>query len=438
MNKSLLLAASILVNIGLATAYYVALPPAPKPDVAEKSGAPKPVATEAAAQPTGAPASASTAPLSAEERKTIRELWARLQSGDPKTYAENLRAAGFPPKMVRSLVLTALNERFVERFKALMADGPEADQPFWKNTPYKQNTERSEKLRALSKEQADLAKQALGPDALAGLEGSNAYTRRAFGNLPQEKIDAIRRVQTDYNEMTSKIHGEAGGAMLPEDFKKLDLLAKEQKADIAALLSPDEYADYELRNSNAASKIKGQFGSIISSEQEFRQLYQIQKAFEDQYPASQGPMAYDQETAKTRVEAQKALEAQYKAVLGDQRYEEYQRSKDYNYSIASRLVERLQLPKENATAVYDLRASSQTQYRQIMNNDAVSMQDRIQAVTNLAADVDAKLNTLLTPAGAATLKQQTGRWISVPRNAPRTTPANGAITTPALRFTPTP
>ena len=60
---------------------------------------------------------------------------------------------------------------------------------------------------------------------------------------------------------------------------KLRLLRAER--DIAALLSPSELADYELRTSPSAATVRHRYGGALQTEDDFRKVYARPKAYDE-------------------------------------------------------------------------------------------------------------------------------------------------------------
>src|SRR5258707_692709 len=93
-------------------------------------------------------------------------------------------------------------------------------------------------------------------DPFFATDDVSATQRRQFGNLSRQKVDSVQRIEDDYSEMTSAIRAAMAGITLPEDRDKLALLAREKHADLAAVLTPGELADYELRSSPITSLLR--------------------------------------------------------------------------------------------------------------------------------------------------------------------------------------
>ena len=84
------------------------------------------------------------------------------------------------------------------------------------------------------------------------------------------------------------------------------------------------------------------------TEQEFREMFKVQKQFEDAYGALGRESSGQSLQYNT---AQKEKEARFKRILGDVRYAEYQRATDQAYMEMIRVAERSGLAKDAAIKV---------------------------------------------------------------------------------------
>jgi crotonobetainyl-CoA:carnitine CoA-transferase CaiB-like acyl-CoA transferase len=412
----------------LVLAAGLALSPRARQSVQTALGSPT-----SAAAPTVAGRSASTAGGEgalepAEKTVTLREVASRLLTGDLKELVANLRAAGFPPKVVRAIVEATLDEQFAARRRKIMGDQLEV--PYWKpgSTAALFSSPQMSALRQLAREEQDTLKQLLGPDS-ATAEVNRFYQQRMYGDLPSEKLDAIQRIQQDYNELRGQIYGEAGNGstMLPWDREKLALLEKEQHDDITGELTAEELRQYDLRSSSTAQRLRNQLTYFSPTEKEFLAVYDLQSQFDQTHnPMTMGFQTPDE--MRQRQADQQQLQAQIKAVLGDPRYQDYQQSIDNGFMAASRIASTLQLPAQNAAAVWTLQQSIQQQATSLRTDRSQPPEQRMQALQTLTAQADQQLTTLLTQAGADAYKQTPGgMWLRSMESALRR-PSSGTGT----------
>lgn len=359
------------------------------------------------------------------------EAWETLQSGDLKTLVANLRAAGFPPQIVRAIVGAMLHEQYAERRRKIMGEQP--DVPYWKPATMATlfSSPQMSALRQLAREEQDTLKQLLGPDS-AMAELSRFYQQRTFGDLPSDKIDAVQRIQQDYSELRAQIFGDAGNgsSMLPWDREKLTLLDKEQRDDIAAALTPEELRQYDLHNSSTAQRLRSQLTYFNPTEPEFLAIYDLQSQFDQSHNqwlmgGMPGP-----EQMRQRQADQQQLQAQIKSVLGDQRYTDYQQSTDNGFMAANRIVSTLQLPQQNAAATWNLQQTTQQQVNAIRSDRGMTGDQRAQSLQTLVSQTEQQMTTLLTQTGLDAYKQTPGgMWLRSLEMSSRRPPAPTAVGT---------
>ncbi len=366
-----------------------------------------------------APSTASpSAPAKIAARAPVADAaainWASLDLTDTAGLVARLRAAGFPPSLVRTIVSGVVNEQFAAREVDLMRARMPAD--YWKNArpDAARDLQINAAMRDLNREKQKLLRDALGADFFA--ESDNPWLalnrERQFGSLPQAKIDQLHKIENDYNELTQKVHEDSMGFMLPEDRAKLALLEKEKKADIERLFTPDELTEYELRNSRAANLVRGRAGRFDLTEQEFRAVYAVAKEYSDAHPPLDRPQPG---VAENR---QQNLDAAFRNVLGEDRYAEMKRVNDAaanegNQEMLLRLATRLNLPASTPADVIAVQKDIEQRATSVRSNTTLTLGERSEQLASLANEATAKLVPVLGPRGLDAYKQSGGGlWIN--------------------------
>lgn len=380
--------------------------PSPKSAVSNKNGG--------GSSAVGAPQSETAA---VDDAARIARVWTDLQKTDPKTWAERLRAAGFPASIIRELIAAQLRQQFSARRKALLAQ--QEEKPFWKGSGfYFMDPKITAGLRDLGREQSALLKQLLGPDADPGNEEMQAYQHRQFGDLPRGKVEQLQSITADYNDLRNQVYATANGVMLPEDREKLVILEKEQRADLAALLTPEELENYELRSSSTANSLRSQLTLFNPSEDEFRAIFKLQKAFDDKYGSANTITSGEQ--YQQRQAHQQELTDQINAVLTPDRLDLYKQAVDPAYQMVNRLVARLELPPSAATEVVAVQKDVTARANAIRSDRSLAPELKSLQLTSLSQEAGTKLTTVLGNRGLEAYKQYGGQWIQnlVPRPPP--------------------
>ena len=169
--SSLLLTVSLVANVTLVAA-LILVPPDTAP-----STTPSARSFLATGSPSPATATLNTADAG--------QPWARLGTENISSLIARLRAAGFPPGVLRANV----NQRFELRREELTLDG--LDHPYWKSdSAFPADPKLAPKLAELERERTATLKQLFGADALVGDDSDKAriMRSRAYGNLSDEKV----------------------------------------------------------------------------------------------------------------------------------------------------------------------------------------------------------------------------------------------------------
>jgi hypothetical protein len=328
------------------------------------------------------------------------DLWTSLHSADLASLVQCLRAAGFPAVMVRAIVDAEVERQFTPRIKELMRSVTET--PYWKQEAgyYMGNSKLFESINQIYRERARVLRDLLGSDAYA-FSGADptAVQRRQFGDLPQSKIDLVQRITDDYAEMTAQIRAAMQGVTLPEDREKIALLEREKRADLAAILTPEQLADYEMRTSPITMRLRTAFTIMDASEAEFRAIYNAFEPFKDVlYPTSSGGMIFiSSDVTEKRREAAQQINAQLKTALGEARFVQYQRSTDSDFQQLYRLGQRDNVPYETLVRVYDARTPVAEASMKIVDDRSLSADAKQAALKELAQSARTTLLSTLGP-----------------------------------------
>ncbi|MEO5959504.1 MAG: hypothetical protein ABIZ49_02450 [Opitutaceae bacterium] len=400
--STLLIAVSLAANAALAAVFVLkpALAPPALRDFFARGSAP---ATSPTSSTLPSPASRPS-PVSAD-------VWASLQTDDPKTLIARLRAAGFSPAIIRAILEAQIEKNFAARMKALV--GSPEDTPFWKPDPTSgiNNMKFYDEYSRIYRERSQLLRQLLGDDFLAGTGvDPTAAQRRQYGDLPKTKIDLIERVVADYADMTAQVRSAMQGVTLPEDREKMALLEREKRADLAAILSPQELEDYEMRSSTTSMRLRQAMTFMDASEDEFRSIYRIQQQFADQINPVGGLITADMMQQRTAATL-KAAE-QIKAALGDQRFAEYTRASNNEFQQLTRLAQRENIPSDVALRTFNLRDTVAQESNRIAADTSLDPAQKRAALQSLVQTTKAQIIGSLGQTAGNGYIQTANYWLS--------------------------
>ncbi|MSU49998.1 MAG: hypothetical protein EXS37_13085 [Opitutus sp.] len=338
-------------------------------------------------------------------------LWSALDSENLIELVARLRAAGFPPNMVRAIVDAQIERRFSGRIRDLTRSFDQT--PYWKPEAsfFYGSSKVFEELNQIYRERSRALRELLGKDALAyGGTDPSSVQRRQYGNLTQAKIDLVQRVTDDYAEMTGQISTATQGIMLPEDREKLAFLEREKRADLAAMFTPEELADHAMRTSPATSRLRTALTVMDATEDEFRKLHQFHQPFSELlYPAG-GFTVFTAELSEKRREAQNQINDQFRAAFGDRRLAEYQRATNTEFQQLYRLGQRDNVAYDTLVRAFDARGPAAEASLKISRDQALSYEQKRAALAELAQTTRTLLLSTLGP-GAGPAYVESSRWL---------------------------
>jgi hypothetical protein len=375
----------------------------------------------AADSPTAPISNSAAAPLkpklaSGAAAATAKGTWEQLGRGDLPALVARLRAAGFPPAMLRAAVSAWVDERFAARRRALEAA---SEKSFWKGRD-EADPQTKTALMVLDHERRKLIQQLLGAEVDVNDENVRAITRQEIGrDLPPEKIAQLFKVKSDFGDrIYAELARVGSGAQLPEDRAKLQQLQNEMHGELAKIFSPEELLEYDLRNSNTAGLLRYELSSIRPTEAEFRVLFPLYRELDEKYPLKMSGVNTEEDIAP-RNAALAQLKDQIKTLLGPERFAEYELSRSYDYQQTAKLTERLNLPATATGEVYAVQKEIQQRALQFRGNRTLSAEDRTAQLAALASEASAKISTVLGPDGLEAYKQYGGQWLQQLTPRPR-------------------
>lgn len=341
--------------------------------------------------------SADVGGASASNSKLPAELAAALASGDETA----LKAAGFPDDDAHALALGRSFARLVAQMRALRAKAqPEDGKDYWRGRGSLVAGATSDQLAELNKiwrEYRDIIFHALGDDDEDFFAGRNRYRF-----LSPEKRAEIRRIERDYQEMTAEVRRLQAGISLPSDQAKLELLRKEQERDILAALSPEERELRELYASPTAEIVRGHYGDLIQTEDDYKKIFALYKA--------SGQRSQGGETA--RADLRQKLEDKVLAVLGDEAFAAYRKRNDSDLLALGALQTRLNLPTGTIEQVYALRDTYAAQSQAINADTSLTSAQRKEQLTALATQAKNEAAAKLGQEGADAYAKRSP-WIAM-------------------------
>jgi hypothetical protein len=324
--------------------------------------------------------------------------WASVGVADLAVQRDRLAAEGFPPDVIRAIVASQIHARNRTRWNEINQVGVEI--PFWR--AYHPDPKLLAASMDLHREERKELEALLGPDPE---QPRNAELQRRLPQISAEKLDRIADILEEYQMKRSLAFGSPALSG-----QRLQELEKAQNQEIAQILTPQEFEEYNLRQGSAANQLAYQLQAFDPSEEEFRAIAHIRGRFRDQtqYQRNSTP-----EQMKGRSEAEKQMNEQIAAALGPTRYADYVRATDYSFQQTSNVVDRLGLPKQVAVDLYDAAKDFQSRRDQLLRGATGGSGIPTDALRQLEAEAKERVGTLLggDPRAIAAYQEYGGSWL---------------------------
>lgn len=299
MNTRLLLSSSLLLNLVL-VGWLLVLSRRPFPPVA--SHIPSRNVSSALA-PSESLQSPAAPVLKQADTPLVRFDWRQVESDDYKQYLANLRAIGCPEKTVKEIIQADVNDLFSTR----MASVTRTNQyRYWMREPMARGVEQEQQLRDLDTQKRQVLKT-LGVDESDFKELLQDAFRDSVTEMDLQLDFLPAPKKQDVKDLLfAKAQRELAGET-PEE-------ARETATKIQALLTPEEFREYELRCSDDAIALRGVLADLTPTELEFRSIFDSWRRLK---AISAGTPEYSS--------AQNANEAALRQLLGPERFDLYLR-----------------------------------------------------------------------------------------------------------------
>lgn len=328
--------------------------------------------------------------------------WENIESDDFLTYMDNLRKIGCPEETIQDIIKADVEKLFKQRRRDFEASLPPIE--YWKVGAYGvgYTPEQLDGLKEIQKEKEQVLKTLLGSSYTASSSNTmmevmtdpSAVYKRQLGFLDEGKrqavVDAIMGMQED---MINAAAEDSSGAMTQE------LVVKAMKARDEALsqiLTPEEKFEFDLRVSESASALKNQLNGMDLTEQEFRDMYALQKKIYSENEVDPYAMwSSNVSDNQKRSQAEQEFQTELKSILGEERHVEYQMSRDWQFQELNRVAQSNGADRSAAVEAYNIQNQAQEAMRNLNSQAGLTDDSRQQAVQQILDETNAALQQTL-------------------------------------------
>lgn len=325
--------------------------------------------------------------------------WASLETTNYPAYIENLRAIGCPEQTIRDIVVADVAKLYAQKRAQVWAAAEGV--PYWKAGDTL-NAQMRQALRGIDDEQRALVRQLLGIDLDSHLErfSSDPPARPVdLLFLAADKQARVRDILERHRRGQQEFRDRAGSLWTDLDNQQLRALRDQEDAELRSVLTPQEFDEYELRQSDLSQDLREQLAGLNVSEEEFRRIFQARRAFSQvERSAETETVAADaDQAAALRTQAEERMNTELRDALGADRWQRYQRSQEPSYQTLSKLTERLNLGGNVAENAYDYLRAAQDRMEVLLNDGSVEADIRETALRALSDEASVGLRTILGP-----------------------------------------
>ncbi len=348
-------------------------------------------------------------PSSATATTTDSLAFPRLAATDLHSLKTLLEKAGWPDSHVRAV----LNVEVQRRLNPDPVLRPEDLKPFhfWHTGPDAMpvatiNTPDERKARAAREQLAAAKYEELFPhvETETGLLDRWEEQRR-WGDLSAEKRAAVSAL-LDRAAKTRDDFLESRGRMLTRtEWETLWSANRDTRRQLAALLTPAELLDYDLRNSNTAAQMRNELDAFAPTRDEFLALFHARHPLELDFEDK--PAGLDSAIDAARADAEKATQEKIAAALGDARFDDYRLSLD---PACQTLRFDGRYARTDAATVRRLYRSFLKTKAALGNLDTLPASERDSAASALKAALFREFRTVLDEEGTRRYLQEQSLW----------------------------
>ena len=334
--------------------------------------------------------------------------WREVESDDYRQYITNLRAIGCPESTIKDMILTDILKLYSARRGQFYHNGREFK--FWETDEKRklnarQLEEREKQLASIDREIPAVLRDLLGINYEREMNkyfvDANEEGRR-LSFLPEEKRIRLLALRDEIEGMKERILDAANGRLSADDQSALRKIETLRQTELGKLLSESELAEFELRMSPTADKLRADLIGFNPSETEFRQVFELKRAIEDKY-AFAGPVDV---TA-----AENELRDELKRRLGSVRYAEYERSLNPDFQSACVFAEVYELPSATAQTLFDIKQVAEAETQNLLSNSSIPELVRAEALRAIQLETERSLRETLGPKVFSNYAQSSGKWI---------------------------
>ena len=266
-----------------------------------------------------------------------------------------------------------------------------------------------------------LLSRAAEPVHLPGVDGKPGTSRvssegsRQTENLSSvEKAGRIASIKRDYEDIRAKASADYTDAStafpggLDAFLRQLALIEREKRGDFAALLTPQEIENLELRDTAAGHIVQELVGDTSATEDQRRAAFRVQREFEDRFA-----LTFDSAPAALleRERARCELQEKVRGLLGDSLFADWLRGEGAEFGHFTKFVAQQGLPAPTAMDLWRAKNEFTLRRLEITAQANVTVDQSRAAYAELARQTQARVMAILGAGAMRAASHEVLGWL---------------------------
>jgi hypothetical protein len=340
--------------------------------------------------------------------------WSQIESTDYRQYVANLRSISCPESTIKDIILTDVMRLYARRRGQFYHNG----RPFnyWETNDKRklkqaQLEERDQQLAVIDKELPAVLRELLGLNYERELnkyfvDAEEDDNRLAF--LSEDKRLQVLSLRDQFEGKRERILYEAqNGKPSMSEIEQLRQIDQSQDEALAQVLNPQEKEQYELSTSPTADQLRQQLIGFNPTEEEFRNLYNKQKAIDDAYEFED---TNDATVSAAKASDEAEMMKEFKGNLGGDRVAQFDRSQDPDYQNLTLLSARYDLPADASDTLLDMRQAVAEEKEKLLSDKDIPPKRVEAALEAMQAETEKSARAVLGDKAFAQYAQSAA-WI---------------------------
>ncbi|MDK1023101.1 MAG: hypothetical protein QGD92_02590 [Gammaproteobacteria bacterium] len=337
------------------------------------------------------------------QRPAIREgsAIARLSAVDFNTrdhfaLMDQLQQQGLPDEFVRRIMLASIDMELSE-----LARQQESGNQYWQATKPNRKEQVQQELQWASEKRV-LLRQLFGDSVEDDPVFEDLFRpfHKTLDFLSSDKQIALFE-KVELNQAQSR--DMFGPGFIREQMEDRRAMQTDMIASIQELLTPEEYFEYELRESREANRMRQTMTGFDYTEQEFRDIFEIRGEFQDLSQSPFNSMSGPQ-VREAVMEARDDQNRRIAEYLGTERFAELKRLQDPVYQSLVAIGDRYDSSERSIITAYEITTEFRTRVNEVRRDQFMSGEERRSQITQLSAESLEEIEVLVGEEAAQSIQ----------------------------------